>query len=93
MEARYAVKYHPDVVSVDIPKLDRAVRERVKSNIERKLLTAPEVFGLPLRKSLKGHRKLRVGDYRVVFRIDRKVVYILVIEHGSVVYKKMAKRF
>lgn len=93
MEVRYTIKYHWQVVSVDIPKLDLVIRQRIKFSIERKLMTAPEVFGLPLRKSLKGHRKLRVGDYRVVFKIEGRIVYILVIEHRSVVYKKMENRF
>ncbi len=28
----------------------------------------PDVFGFPLRRSRKGHRKLRVGDERVLAR-------------------------
>lgn len=92
MEIKFTVKYHPAVVSVDIPKLDQTIKERIKFAIEQKLMTAPEIFGLPLRRSLIGHRKLRVGDYRVVFRVIGQVVYVLVIEHRSVVYERAEKR-
>jgi hypothetical protein len=34
-------------------------------------LVAPQEYGTPLRKTLKGYWKLRVGDYRVVYKISR----------------------
>ncbi|MDP3792165.1 MAG: type II toxin-antitoxin system RelE/ParE family toxin [bacterium] len=45
-----------------------------------------------MRRSLKGYRKLRVGDYRVIFKIEQKTVKVLIIGHGSVVYDKISKR-
>ena len=89
---RFEVLYHDKVVSEDIPKLDKASKERVKRDIESKLTARPEVFGRPLRKSLKGYRKLRSGDYRVVFRIDGEIIRILTIEHRSIVYEKGMER-
>ena len=44
-------------------------------------MTAPHEYGLPLRKSLGGYWKLRVGDYRVVFKIEGEVVYVLGVRH------------
>jgi len=88
----YLVKYHYLVVKKDIPRLDRNTQQRIKTGIERKLTTNPEVFSEPLRKSLRGYRKLRVGDYRVVLKIESKTVFILLIEHRSVVYKEIHKR-
>ena len=58
----------------------------------RRGVTEPDVFGIPLRRSLKGHRKLRVGDYRIVFRIEKKTVLILAILHRSVVYQRTSRR-
>ena len=88
----YAVKYHPLVVKQDIPALDETWRERIKTAIEQKLIPAPDLFGIPLRRSLKGHRKLRVGDYRIVFRLEKKTVVILAILHRSNVYQQVAGR-
>ena len=88
----YTIQYHPLVVRDDIPKLGAPYKQRIKRSIEQRLLIDPETFGIPLRRSLKGYRKLRVGDYRVVFRISGKTVYILAIMHRSIVYDYMSKR-
>lgn len=72
----YAVEYHRLVVRDDIPKLDSVIKSRIKSAIEQKLMTRPDIFGIPLRHSTEGHRKLRVGDHRIVFRIEGRKVKI-----------------
>jgi len=89
---KYRLRYHQLVVSQDIPKLDGVVKARLRQNIEHKLIAYPEIFGLPLRYSLQGHRKLRVGDYRVIYRVEGQAVIILAILHRSVVYDRAAKR-
>lgn len=88
----FEIFYHQLVVKKDIPKLPGTIRERIKRAIEEKLTTHPEKFGRPLRRSLKGFRKLRVGDYRVLFRIENQIVKILLIQHRSVVYTKSIAR-
>jgi len=45
------------------------MKARIKKAIEQRLLVAPYEYGMPLRKSLKRYWKLRVGDYRVVYKI------------------------
>lgn len=92
MEVNFNIEYHRAVAEEDIPKLSSAMRMRVKRVIEEKLMTHPEQFGKPLRRSIKGYRKLRVGDYRVIFKIVGPVVRILIIQHRSVVYTMVHKR-
>lgn len=92
MEIAYQLFYHPLVVRKDIPKLDPVWRARIKLSIEEKLLTRPDLYGIPLRRSLKGHRKLRVGDYRIVFRMQEKKILILAILHRSVAYEESLNR-
>ncbi|MEK9180434.1 MAG: type II toxin-antitoxin system RelE/ParE family toxin [Patescibacteria group bacterium] len=87
MEINFSIEYHDRVVRKDIPKIAPEWREKIRQAIERKLATSPEKFGKPLRRSLRGYRKLRVGDYRVIFKIDGNAVKILVIQHRSIVYK------
>ncbi len=88
----FRIEYHPLVVKRDIAKLDSIFKQRIKNAIEQKLMTNPELFGIPLRHSRDGHRKLRVGDYRVVFVLKKNVVRILLIEHRSTVYSLLEKR-
>lgn len=88
----FKVVYHHLVVREDIPKLSSEWKEKVRRAIYERLTTHPDLYGKPLRRSLKGYRKLRVGDWRVIFRIENKTVKILVIQHRSVVYEEAEKR-
>lgn len=92
MELRYKLVYSEIVVKEDIKTLWYKEKEFIKNAIEKKLISKPEVFWIPLRKSLNWFRKLRVWDYRVVFKIDWEFVKILAIKHRSVVYKKAEGR-
>lgn len=89
---KFDIKYHTDVAKLDIKKLSSSMKKRVKTSIENKLMIEPSLFGVPLRKSLKGYRKLRVGDYRIVFKIIKKTVIILLIQHRKEIYKNTDKR-
>lgn len=89
----FRVVYHEAVVTQDIPRLSHAIREHIKKAIEEKLVAHPEVFGVPLRRSLKGYRKLRVGDHRVIFRVEKITIKIFIIAHRSIVYtRRFSKR-
>ena len=88
----FRIAYHPLVPGRDLPKLSSFWLSEVERVIEEKLTMYPEVYGKPLSQSLKGYRKLRVGDYRAIFRIDQKTVKIFIIEHRSVVYKLVKQR-
>jgi len=92
MGVAFTVLYHPLVLKNDLPKIGSAHRARLKKVIEEKLLADPALFGIPLRQSLKGHRKLRVGDYRIVFSIEKQTVFVLAILHRSIVYQMASNR-
>ena len=88
----YEILYVDKVVKNDIPRISGLYRNRIKRVIETKLTTEPDLYGKPLRRSLKGYLKLRVGDYRIVFRIESKKVKIFAIAHRRVVYEIMDGR-
>lgn len=81
------ILYHPLVVKRDIPRLGPVASQKVRRAIESKLTLGPEVYGLPLRGTLKKYWKLRVGNYRVVYEIRDHQVLILVIAHRKDVYE------
>ncbi len=89
----FELRYHPDVKSIDIPLLDEKLKTRIRNAIEKRLTTAPHLYGEPLRKTLRGYWKLRVGDYRVIFKIMKEEVWILGIIHRKKVYQAIEKRF
>ena len=88
----YNLIYHPDVKKIDLPKIDARNKSMLKRAIEERLTTSPEVFGKPLRRSLKGYWKLRGGDYRVVFKIFGDDIRILAIIDRKTVYQRSEKR-
>ena len=70
-----------------IQKLPASIKKRSVLALER-ILQNPLV-GIKLQGVLSRCRKLRIGDYRVVYRFDqsKSTVYILLIEHRQGVYK------
>ena len=88
----YILRYHPEVVEEDLPDIPVNLRQRLARSIEGRLTTSPERYGAPLKGSLKGYWKLRVGDYRVVFKIVGSEVWILTILHRREVYEAAMTR-
>ena len=84
----YRIEYLESVVREDIPRLSKDVRNRIRKAIEHKLASHPVEFGKPLRYSLKGARRLRVEDWRVVYTIEPPDgVLIVKIGHRKEVYE------
>jgi mRNA interferase RelE/StbE len=89
---RYALRYHPAVVDEDLPILPANLRRRVLQAIGSRLSSNPERYGHPLRGTLRGYWKLRVGDYRVVFKVSRRDVWVLAVLHRKKVYDMAGRR-
>ena len=88
----YRLAYHPEVRGRDVPVINQNLRERISKAIESRLTTEPQRYGEPLRRTLKGYWKLRVGDYRVVFKIVNDEMWIYGIIHRRDVYDKIIRR-
>lgn len=82
----YEIIYADEVVKQDIPNLLEPWKSEIRRAIETKLMTRPEVYSKPLRRSLKGYRKLKVGGYRIILRIEQSNIKIFVIQPRSTVY-------
>ena len=88
----YDLIYHPDVKKIDLPKIDNKNKSMIKRAIQERLTTRPEVYGKPLRRTLKGYWKLRVGNYRLVFKITGHEILILGIMDRKTIYSQIEKR-
>lgn len=87
------VKIHRLVLDEDfrrIPKKDQSV---ILKTVYKKLGTAPQEYGAPLRHELKGYWKLKISNYRVVYTIEDDKVQVIVVKVGirrdKEVYKQM----
>jgi mRNA interferase RelE/StbE len=83
----YKIVFKDEVLKQDLPKLPKTVLKLVKKAITERLEVDPISYGKPLRYSLKGHRRIRVGDYRIVYTIEAKTVIITTIRHRKDVYE------
>jgi mRNA interferase RelE/StbE len=89
---QFTLRYHPRVADQDLKTIPADTRRRIARSIETRLTTAPERYGVRLTGSLRGYWKLRVGDYRVVFKISAPDVFILAILHRKHVYERALRR-
>ena len=92
MEKVYEIIYQEEVSDNDLPMLDSFWRTKILTLVREKLSHNPEMFGKPLRYALKSHRTLRVGNFRVVFRIENNKVIIILIDHRKDIYEEALKR-
>lgn len=79
----WGVTYHPDTAE-DFDKLGSAAANRILDVIEERIENGePDKSGKPLRGSLAGCRRIRVGDTRIVYRVDGKAIQVLIIAVGA----------
>jgi mRNA interferase RelE/StbE len=86
--ASYTVAILPAALRT-IQSLPRNLRERVRDKIES-LAQNPRPYGVKsLQGSQKGHLRLRVGDYRIIYRIEdeRLLVLVVAVGHRREVYR------
>ena len=85
---KYRIEYLESVVLQDIPSLSTTAKRQTRTAIARKLGSHPVELGKPLRYSFRGARRLRVGDYRVIYTIEPPdVVVVVKIGHRRDVYE------
>ena len=92
METSFQVSIHPRSAKEDWPSLPKTIQNRIGQSVVSKLTTHPELYGKPLSSSLKNNWKLRVGDYRVIYSIQKNKVLIWAIGHRSSIYAIALKR-
>ncbi|MEI8295485.1 MAG: type II toxin-antitoxin system RelE/ParE family toxin [Alphaproteobacteria bacterium] len=86
---KYQILYQEDVLRNQVGSLPSSDKLIIKRAIEERLMVDPIGFGKPLRYSLKGHRRLRVSVYRILYRIEEKTntVIIIAIKHRKDIYE------
>jgi mRNA interferase RelE/StbE len=83
-----------DAATKDLKKIDGSVARRVLETIIEKLSQDPKQPGQPLKGKVTGFWRLRVGDYRVVYRIleDKVLVLVVKVGHRKSVYRELFSR-
>lgn len=86
----WAIEFLPEAAR-DLKKLDRAVAARILSTLEDRIATLdnPRMIGAALTGDHAGYWRWRIGDYRVVARVEDARITILVVRvaHRRDVYR------
>lgn len=81
----YNITYKKSIQK-DLINLGKSEAKRILDKIEKELSERANTYP-PLKGPFAGLRKLRVGDYRVVFAITEQDVIVLRIGHRREIYK------
>jgi mRNA interferase RelE/StbE len=92
----YKVQYHRLVVEKDFKHVPKADINQILKAVHKKLTLDPVAFGKPLASELLGYFRLRVGMYRLIYRVSEVEVMVFVLKVGIrkdfIVYQEAAKR-
>jgi mRNA interferase RelE/StbE len=78
----WKVKIHRLALSDDFRSISPPDQKIIFRDIQKKLTIDPKGYGQPLLGELKGYWRLRVGDYRVIYKMAQDTVEVLVIKVG-----------
>jgi mRNA interferase RelE/StbE len=81
MSERYSLEF-TESARDDLKRIDRTTARRILKKLEWLAENAAGLEHIALRGEWGGHFKLRVGDYRVIYRLDHGVLLIVVIQIG-----------
>ncbi|MFH1825591.1 MAG: type II toxin-antitoxin system RelE/ParE family toxin [Candidatus Firestonebacteria bacterium] len=84
------------VFEEDFKKIDKNDQHLIIRTVTKKLASDPENYGEPLKYGLKGFWKLKVMNYRVIYKIEKEKIKVFVVKVGLrrnlEVYKEMISR-
>ena len=84
---KYKIEFEDRVIKEDIPTIPMPYKEQIKKAIRERLSVEPVKLGKPLKYSLFGYRRLRIGDWRVIYKIHDDIVMIIKIGNRKDIYE------
>lgn len=92
----WQIKIHRLVLEEDFKKIPSFDQKQILRTIQKKTSINPEAYGKPLRGEFGGYWRLRIGDYRIVYKILKDEVLVCVIKVGirrdDQVYRELLSR-
>jgi mRNA interferase RelE/StbE len=82
----YNIKYKKSIER-DLSRIDKKEARRILDKLEKDLSERAESYPA-LKGEFAGLRKMRVGNYRIVFTISDNDIVVLRIGHRREIYKK-----
>lgn len=87
---KYKVEYLPQVFKT-LEKMDKFTKRIIVEWIEKNLVDCenPRLYGKPLSANRAGQWRYRIGDYRIIAKIedDKLIILVIAIGHRRGIYK------
>lgn len=83
---KYTLIYTRSAIK-DLQKLDAVVKNRIKKKLE-KFAREPFITARKLTDPVLGSYRWRIGNYRIVFDVEKAHIVILRIRHRKEVYNR-----
>ena len=80
------VEWTEDAV-YDLSRLDPPIRKRIIRKISWISQHFANVTPEPLSGSLSGTFKIRIGDWRVIYQLEKNIIVIYAVAHRRDIYK------
>jgi addiction module toxin, RelE/StbE family len=88
----WKVEFDPRAFT-ELKKLDKQIQLRIVRFIKQRIELSDDcrIIGIPLKGTLGGLWKYRVGDYRLICQIEHKKFCVLIVNvgHRKNIYKKI----
>lgn len=86
---KWSLEFTPEAKN-DLSKLDKKLRGRVIEKLDWLQANFHNIIHSALGGEWQGYFKLRVGDWRIIYKVDweKNLIIIYIIRHRSKVYKK-----
>ena len=78
----WQIRIHQLVLESDFKTISLPQQKTILKTIEKKLSIDPQNYGKSLRGEFSGYWRLRVEDYRVIYRIVKEEILVLVVKIG-----------
>jgi mRNA interferase RelE/StbE len=87
---RFKVEFLDQDVLDQFKSLPKSAQQMIKTAIEERLEVDPISFGKPLQRSWRGHRRMRVSSYRIIYRIEKEanIVVIVAVDNRKDIYEE-----
>lgn len=79
----WTIEWKPGALK-DFKKIDKSIQKKIMNFLHNKIskLDNPRIFGKALSYEKHGLWRYRVGDFRMICRIDDEAILILVVQVG-----------
>ena len=79
----YTIDFRPKALK-SLSRLDKTAQKRIQDFLDKKIVPAknPRLLGKPLQGPLKNLWRYRVGDYRIICKIEDQALVVLVVAVG-----------